>query len=125
MTETTLSPNAFEPVTAARQVHEISRPSLSYWQDAWLRLKRNSRALLSLYIIVALLLFTVLGPLLWRVDPASQDVDQISQPPWASRMATVVEPYRSWDGTIAAPSDTAPLQALGCLVCVCPTPTDT
>jgi oligopeptide transport system permease protein len=107
MTETTLSPNAFEPVTAARQVHEISRPSLSYSQDAWLRLKRNSRALLSLYIIVALLLFTVLGPLLWRVDPASQDVDQISQPPWASRTATVVEPYRSWDGTIAAPSDTA------------------
>ena len=105
MTETTLSPNAFEPVTAARQVHEISRPSLSYWQDAWQRLKRNSRALLSLYIIVALLLFTVLGPLLWQVDPASQDVDQISQPPWASRTATVVEPYRSWDGTFSAPPD--------------------
>ncbi len=101
MSEASISASAFEPVTAARQRHEISRPSLSYWQDAWLRLKRNTRALVSLYIIVALTLFTLLGPVLWRVDPASQDVDQISQPPFANRTATVVEPYRPWTGVVA------------------------
>jgi oligopeptide transport system permease protein len=101
MSEASVPASAFEPVTAARQLHEISRPSLSYWQDAWLRLKRNTRALVSLYIIIALLLFTVLGPVLWRVDPASQDVDQISQPPFANRTATVVEPYRPWPGVVA------------------------
>jgi oligopeptide transport system permease protein len=34
------------------------RPSRSYWQDAWARLKANRRAIASLYIIVFLMLFT-------------------------------------------------------------------
>src|SRR4030095_3516161 len=97
MAEASLQSNAFEPVTAERRVQQLTRPSLSYWQDAWLRLKRNRRALASLYIIVALLAFTTLGPLVWRVDPASQDVDQVSQVPWAGRTATVVAPYQTWE----------------------------
>ena len=88
----------FEPVVAARRRSEITRPSLSYWQDAWLRLKRNGRAIASLYLIVAMLVFTVAGPFVWPVDPASQDVDQINQPPFADRTAVIVEPYRTWSG---------------------------
>ena len=112
MSEIGVTASAFEPVTAARQLHVISRPSLSYWQDAWLRLQRNTRAVASLYIIVALLLFTVLGPTVWRVDPASQDVDQISQPPFADRTAIVVAPYTPWLGVVATQGDagaTAPI----------------
>jgi oligopeptide transport system permease protein len=101
MAEISLPAGAFEPVTAAREIHEISRPSLSYWQDAWLRLKRNQRALASLYIIIALLLFTTLGPFVWRVNPSSQDVDQVSQPPLADRAAIVVPPYEPWEGITA------------------------
>jgi len=104
MAEISFPAGAFEPVIAARQLHEISRPSLSYWQDAWLRLKRNQRALFSLYIIIALLVFTTLGPLAWRVDPASQDVDQLSQPPLADRAAIVVPPYQPWEGVTATPA---------------------
>jgi len=107
MTDAALPANAFEPVTAARQLHEISRPLLSYWQDAWRRLRRNARAMSSLYIIGALLLFTLLGPLVWCVDPASQDVDQINQPPWADRTAIVVAPYESWSGDTPRAHDTA------------------
>jgi hypothetical protein len=61
MAEVSLPSNAFEPVTVERRVQQLTRPSLSYWQDAWLRLKRNRRALASAYIIVALLAFTTLG----------------------------------------------------------------
>ena len=46
----------------------------------------------------ALLAFTTLGPFVWRVDPASQDVDQVSQTPWADRTATVVAPYHTMGG---------------------------
>ncbi|NJN52703.1 MAG: hypothetical protein HC809_14055, partial [Gammaproteobacteria bacterium] len=88
-----LPTNAFEPVTATREVQALTRPSLSYWQDAWIRLKRNRRALFSLYIVLGLLVFTVLGPLVWRVDPAAQDLDQVSQAPFANRAARVVAPY--------------------------------
>ncbi len=104
MAEVSLPASAFEPVTAERRLQQLSRPSLSYWQDAWIRLKRNRRALLSLYIIVALLAFTTIGPLLWRVDPASQDVDQVSQTPWADRTARVVAPYHTWEiATVDSP----------------------
>jgi oligopeptide transport system permease protein len=86
---------AFEPVVAAAAKQQISRPSLSYWQDAWRRLKRNPRALISLGIVTALLAFTIAGPWVWRIDPASQDVNQISQSPGLPATVTVVAPYVS------------------------------
>ncbi len=88
----------FTPRSEAGPKHGISRPSLSYWQDAWIRLKANRRALTSLYIVIALLLFTIVGPWLWRVDPALQDLDQISQPPGTDRRAIIVEDYQPWAG---------------------------
>lgn len=36
--------------------------SLSYWQDAWLRLKKDKAAMLGLIFILALLLFAIIGP---------------------------------------------------------------
>jgi oligopeptide transport system permease protein len=86
----------FAPVTAQRVVHALTRPSLSYWQDAWIRLRRNRRAFYSLYLVLALLVFTVAGPWVWPVDPARQDLDQVSQPPGASRVARIVAPYEPW-----------------------------
>ena len=86
----------FSPVGTEREVHTLSRPSLSYWQDAWLRLKANRRALVSLFLVVGLLLFTLVGPWLWQVNPAAQDLDQVSQPPGVDRSALVVDPYSPW-----------------------------
>jgi oligopeptide transport system permease protein len=103
MAETTLTAQDFQPIQVARETQAISRPSLSYWQDAWIRLKANRRALISLYIVAGLLIFTLAGPFLWAVDPAAQDVDQISQPPGADRRATLVEPYAAWDGSSVSP----------------------
>ena len=88
----------FKEASGVEEQHRISRPSLSYWQDAWIRLKANKRALTSLYIVIALLLFTIAGPWVWRVDPAEQDLDQISQPPGTDRRAIIVDDYQPWDG---------------------------
>ena len=82
--EATYSFDRIEPL--ARQVTR-TRPSLSYWQDAWRRFKANPRSLVSLYIVMALGLFTVLGPWVWTIDPTTQDLDQISTPPGADRRA--------------------------------------
>ena len=92
----------FSPVGTEREVHTLSRPSLSYWQDAWLRLKANRRALVSLFLVIGLLLFTLVGPWLWQVNPASQDLDQVSQPPGVDRSALVVDPYTPWLGGATA-----------------------
>jgi oligopeptide transport system permease protein len=101
--EATLTPDDFQPLHADHEIQSISRPSLSYWQDAWIRLKANTRALISLYIVVGLLAFTIVGPLVWNVDPAAQDVDQVSLPPGTDRRAVVVEPYEPWNGASALP----------------------
>jgi oligopeptide transport system permease protein len=66
------------------------RPSLSYWADAWIRLRRNRQALASLVIVVGLFLFTSAGPLLWHVEPTQPDLSRISEPPSLARTATVL-----------------------------------
>jgi oligopeptide transport system permease protein len=98
----TLRPADFQLLPPQSAAPLMVRPSRSYWQDAWARLKINKRALVSLYIIIALILFTFAGPLVWRVDPARQDVDQISVGPGVDRRAIVVEPWQAWDGSSLA-----------------------
>ena len=104
MSEAIFSARDFEPVQTDQAVQVISRPSLSYWQDAWVRLKDNRRALFSLYLIIALLAFTVAGPWLWTVNPQTQDLDQISQPPGPAAVATIVAPHEPWDGSTSQPA---------------------
>jgi hypothetical protein len=87
------SASDFLPLERSDSADRIDRPSLSYWQDVWQRLKTNRRALASLFIVIALLLFTLAGPLLWQVNPAQQDLDQISQAPNLGLEALVVEDY--------------------------------
>ena len=41
---------------------EILRPSMTYWQDAWRRLKQNKVATASLIILILISLMTVVGP---------------------------------------------------------------
>ena len=94
---------SFVSAEVQRDVETISRPSLSYWQDAWIRLKANRRALFSLYIVIALLAFTVFGPLVWRVDSAHPDLEQISVPPGADRRVTVVAEEPAWEGVSVQP----------------------
>ena len=94
--------DAFSPLTQTQAAAISSRPSLSYWQDAWRRLQQNKRATFSLYLIIGLLLFTFVGPFVWTVDPSAQDVDQISIGPGADRSATLVADYQPWYGDIAS-----------------------
>jgi oligopeptide transport system permease protein len=98
MTHYQLSAEDFRPLAATDTAEQISRPSLSYWQDAWRRLKQNPRAVFSLWIVIALIFFTVFGPWIWRVDPAQQVLDQVSQPPNFGTPALIVEDYRRWSG---------------------------
>lgn len=60
-----LSPNDF--ASASRQEKDDfiqDRQSVSYWKDAWRRLKKNVVAMVALGVIVFLFLFAFVGPLL-------------------------------------------------------------
>ncbi|WP_321823339.1 ABC transporter permease [Pyramidobacter piscolens] len=43
---------------------EFIRPSQTYWQDAWQRLKRDKLAMFGLFLIVCIFLMAIFGPLL-------------------------------------------------------------
>jgi oligopeptide transport system permease protein len=43
---------------------EILRPNMTYWQDAWRRLKQNKVAIASLIILAVIALMTIVGPYL-------------------------------------------------------------
>jgi oligopeptide transport system permease protein len=96
-----LVPEDFAPAAKARGGGDLSRPSLSYWGDAWLRLRRNRQALGSLGIICLLFAFTIFGPLVWRVDPGQQVLDRISEGPSLGRSVTVLPELPPFEDTVA------------------------
>jgi oligopeptide transport system permease protein len=97
-----LSPADFGPAPRAAGARGPVRPSLSYWADAWIRLRRNRQALVSLFIVCALVAFTLVGPHLWRVDPAAQELTRISEGPSLGRTAVVrAEPELFEEITVA------------------------
>ena len=96
MSSLKLSSSDFQPLPPSEAVQQISRPSLSYWADAWRRLRENPRAMASLGLITFLLAFVSIGPALWPVDPSAQDLDQIGIGPGADRSVTLAAPFKAW-----------------------------
>lgn len=41
---------------------KIARPTMTYWQDAWRRLKSNRAAMISIVILAILIIMTIIGP---------------------------------------------------------------
>ena len=46
----------------------ISRPTISYWGDAWRRLKKNPVAMFSLGLLIFCIIMTIIGPYIRGLD---------------------------------------------------------
>lgn len=58
-----LSADLFRPLNKSRiNVSEFTGPGLTYWGDAWTRLKKNRVAIVSLAVIAVIILAAVIGP---------------------------------------------------------------
>lgn len=51
---------------------EVSRPSLTYWQDAWRRLKKNKLAMIGFVSIILIIFFATVGPYLTKYSYSDQ-----------------------------------------------------
>ncbi|WP_371819500.1 oligopeptide ABC transporter permease [Exiguobacterium sp. s52] len=72
----------FQRVEMNEQLGErIAGKSLNFWQDAWMRLKKNKAAILSLSVIVILVLLALFGPMLSGRDAYEQNISQAKLPP--------------------------------------------
>lgn len=66
---------------AGAAVAQMARPSTTYAQDAWRRLKKNRMAMLGLFMIIAISAIAVLGPLLSSLSYSDQNLADANQPP--------------------------------------------
>lgn len=67
-----------------KQVNEIVRPSMTFWQDAWRRLKKNRMAMIGMYVLIAIILIAILGPVISPYTYSDQTLTLANQPPTAA-----------------------------------------
>lgn len=78
-----LPSDAFEPATREERDSFIAdRKSVSYWADAWRRLRRNRVAMVAACIIILIVLFAFLGPVLVPYTYSQQVRGSESLHPW-------------------------------------------
>ncbi|GAB4073199.1 dipeptide ABC transporter permease DppC [Barrientosiimonas marina] len=66
-----------------KAAENVSRPSLSYWQDVWRRLKQNKLAMTGLVFLVLLGIMAAIGPLLTPYSVVEQNRPDQFLPPSA------------------------------------------
>lgn len=72
----------FTPVVKqASQLEKITRPSITYWQDAWRRLKKNKLAMVGLYLLIVITIIAVIGPYLRKYGYEMQNLTEKHQSP--------------------------------------------
>jgi oligopeptide transport system permease protein len=59
-------------------MESISRPSLTYWKDAWRRMKGNRVAFFSLILIILYITLALVGPYMNEFDYTSTNVDKMN-----------------------------------------------
>ncbi|SFP72751.1 ABC transporter permease [Caldicoprobacter faecalis] len=68
-----IDPSLFEPIRGRTDVaDEIVRPSITYWQDAWRRFKKNKPAMIGLVTVIIIILSAIFVPMFWPYDYATQ-----------------------------------------------------
>ena len=61
----------------------LVRPNVSYWQDAWRRLKKNKVAMVSMVLLIIVIFMAIIGPMLASVNYQMQNYDLLDKTPMA------------------------------------------
>ena len=66
------------------KAESVVRPSLSYWRDAWRRLRKNKLAMGGLIFLILLALFSIFGPIFSPHSVTGMDLPNQNKPPSAT-----------------------------------------
>ncbi|MCA1022500.1 oligopeptide ABC transporter permease [Halobacillus litoralis] len=87
----------FVPVdTTDTESEKITRPSLSFWQDSFIRLRKNVGAMIGLAVLVILTLLAIFGPYLNDYGVYEQDLSRSKMPPKVEGLG-----WLGMDGTLS------------------------
>jgi oligopeptide transport system permease protein len=76
------NPELFEKIPEEeKELNEIVRPSETYWQDAWRRLRTNKLAIGGLIFVIFITLAAIMGPILSKYNYYSQNFDITNRGP--------------------------------------------
>lgn len=97
--EIKISKEMFEPahVDAAKS-EKIAKPSLNFWQDSWLRVRKNKGAVFSLFVVVILFIMAFLGPIITPYAFDTQTTKNANLPPKIQGLENVS--WLPFDGTL-------------------------
>jgi oligopeptide transport system permease protein len=77
-----ISPELFQPAPVNTHDQEkINRPSLTFWQDAWIRLRKNKGAIAGLIMVIILTLMAIIAPMTSGYTYKEQDLKRAKLPP--------------------------------------------
>ncbi|CAM3663470.1 oligopeptide ABC transporter permease [Mesobacillus zeae] len=81
-TETNNQKQRFQPaIIDSSKSEEINKPSLNFWQDAWLRVRKNRAAIASIIIMFIVIFLAFVGPLFSGKQFDTQNVSHNHLPP--------------------------------------------
>lgn len=70
-----LTPDKFKIIGFSQEdANRIDRPTVSYWQDAWRRLKKNPVAMASMIVLGLLVIMVIVGPVMRGYDYETMNV---------------------------------------------------
>ncbi|MEM9773899.1 MAG: ABC transporter permease [Chloroflexota bacterium] len=75
---------AITPASLDTQVEEELGEVRTLWQDVWIQFRKHRGAMFGLGVLVFLILFSVVGPIIYRIDPQFSDLTVLNQGPSTS-----------------------------------------
>lgn len=82
MSDRTFSKEDFQKLDRNEEHSEVVvRESISAWKDAWIRLKENKLAMLSLFILIVIIIMAIIGQWLTPYDYKTNDLSITNQAP--------------------------------------------
>lgn len=82
MSEQVIKKELWEDIPKENKDKEvITRPSMTYWQDAWRRLKKSPLSMIGLAFIIFMVLVAVIGPYVLPHDYSTQELTLANIPP--------------------------------------------
>ncbi|MFJ7932883.1 oligopeptide ABC transporter permease [Sporosarcina sp. NPDC096371] len=77
-----LPQDSFERITVdSSNAEKITKPSLSFWQDAWLRIRKNKAAIVSMFILIFIVFMAFAGPFMVEHNPDEVKMTHANLPP--------------------------------------------
>ncbi|KSU62226.1 peptide ABC transporter permease [[Bacillus] enclensis] len=77
-----LSPELFQQQKAnEEEAEKISRPTLNFWQDAWIRLRKSKGAMIGIVIMLIIAFFAIFGPGMNDHKFSDQEIRHAKLPP--------------------------------------------